>query len=207
MTASINEHGALEMRFPRPDRPVSENEARSLHWAALRRRLDPWREATRAEWLNAREMRDQVRGKAAQVEMQLPFSRGGRRDPSNYIGTVVKAVVDQLVFHGCWPDDTPQWVRILEPRIVIGEIAVIRIAPTYNKTHVGSRAVIRKIEAGNDARCIHCQEYLRFSALPGRRKQMQIICNVYVDDKWDHVEHYHPGCYEAAGIPYGEAHP
>ena len=34
------------------------------------------------------------------------------------------------------------------------------------------------------------------------RKQ-QIICNVYVDGRWNRVEHYHIECYEEAGAPHG----
>jgi hypothetical protein len=33
----------------------------------------------------------------------------------------------------------------------------------------------------------------------------QVIANVYVDGVWNRVEHYHAGCYEQAGEPYGRA--
>jgi hypothetical protein len=65
-----------------------------------------------------------------------------------------------------------------------------------------SRAVLRPVEAGNDAVCEKCQEQLKFVA---RAKDRQIIANVYVNERWNRVEHYHEGCYLAAGQPYGPA--
>jgi len=37
-----------------------------------------------------------------------------------------------------------------------------------------------------------------------RLRLQQVICNVYVKNVWDRVEHYHADCYQAAGSPYGE---
>lgn len=68
-------------------------------------------------------------------------------------------------------------------------------------TALGSRAVLRTIEAGSSAMCITCDEQVKFKA---KTKMHQVICNVYVDGKWDRVEHYHLECYEQAGRPYGE---
>jgi len=64
-----------------------------------------------------------------------------------------------------------------------------------------SRAVLRTIEAGSSAICVTCDEQVKFKA---KTKAHQVICNVYVDGKWDRVEHYHSECYETAGAPYGE---
>jgi len=64
-----------------------------------------------------------------------------------------------------------------------------------------SRAVLRTIEAGSSAICVMCDEQVKFKA---KSKAQQVICNVYVDGRWDRVEHYHLECYEAAGRPYGE---
>ena len=47
-----------------------------------------------------------------------------------------------------------------------------------------------------------CDELIKFRA---RIRDEQVICNVYKDDKWDRVEHYHPECYQEAELPYGEA--
>ncbi|MYD32418.1 MAG: hypothetical protein F4111_15740 [Acidimicrobiales bacterium] len=64
-----------------------------------------------------------------------------------------------------------------------------------------SRAVSRSVDAGNSAYCAVCDELIKFRA---RVRAEQIICNVYVKNRWDRVEHYHPECYEQAGSPYGE---
>jgi len=64
-----------------------------------------------------------------------------------------------------------------------------------------SRAVLRTIEAGSSAICQTCDEQVKFSA---KAKAHQVICNVYVEGRWDRVEHYHLECYETAAQPYGE---
>ena len=65
-----------------------------------------------------------------------------------------------------------------------------------------SRAVTRLIEAGSTVDCTQCGERVKFQA---RIKASQVICNVYVDGRWDRVEHYHEACYGDAGEPYGTA--
>lgn len=65
-----------------------------------------------------------------------------------------------------------------------------------------TRAVVRYIEPGNSASCMTCELPVQFRA---RIKLQQVICNVYVDGRWDRVEHYHRDCYEAAGEVYGHA--
>jgi hypothetical protein len=64
-----------------------------------------------------------------------------------------------------------------------------------------SRAVVRFIEPGNDAVCERCGEQVKFVA---KSKGRQIIANVYVDGRWDRVEHYHDHCYQESGEPYGQ---
>ena len=63
-----------------------------------------------------------------------------------------------------------------------------------------SRAVLRTIEAGSSAICVTCDQQVKFKA---KVKSHQVVCNVYVDGKWDRVEHYHLECYETASQPYG----
>jgi len=65
-----------------------------------------------------------------------------------------------------------------------------------------SRAVVRTIEPGNSAICPVCDQQVKFQA---RSQAKQVICNVYEDDKWQRVEHYHTACYEDAKDPYGPA--
>jgi hypothetical protein len=65
-----------------------------------------------------------------------------------------------------------------------------------------SRAVTRLVEPGNWAECALCEEVIKFRA---RERRTHVICNVYVDNSWDRVEHFHSDCYKAADEPYGEA--
>ncbi|MCB0994835.1 MAG: hypothetical protein KDB21_07075 [Acidimicrobiales bacterium] len=64
-----------------------------------------------------------------------------------------------------------------------------------------SRAVRRLVEPGNWAECSCCEKAIKFRA---RERLQQVICNVYIDGKWDRVEHFHDECYDEAGAPYGE---
>ena len=71
-----------------------------------------------------------------------------------------------------------------------------------SKSNWHSRAVLRPIEAGSDTYCTVCGERVKFQA---KLKMQQVICNVYVKGNWDRVEHFHAGCYDTAGHPYGHA--
>jgi hypothetical protein len=71
---------------------------------------------------------------------------------------------------------------------------VMRVAPV-------SRAVVRRIEPGNMAVCVHCALPVKFAA---KLHKLQVIANVYVDGRWDRVEHFHEECYDEATTPYGE---
>jgi Holliday junction resolvase RusA-like endonuclease len=197
------------MRFPRPDRPMSENEARrSNHWE-ISRRLDPWKAAVGVAWSQARGHREHIVDVPCFVQMELPFSRAGRRDPSNYVGTVVKASIDMLVHLHVWPDDTPEWVTVLEPLVLVGELAAVHLIPRELRA---SRAVRRRIDPGNEVLCTRCHLLgvpvsecrLKFTA---KNKKWQVIANVYQAGQWLRVEHFHPACYEALGEPYGPADP
>ncbi len=70
------------------------------------------------------------------------------------------------------------------------------------KTQFMSRAVVRPVEAGSSANCAACGKLVKFSA---KTKLQQVIANVYIDQVWDRVEHYHADCYEEVGRPYGSA--
>lgn len=70
------------------------------------------------------------------------------------------------------------------------------------KSQWQSRAVIRTIEAGSSTECAACGERVKFQA---KIRKQQVICNVYVDNRWDRVEHYHLECYLESGEPYGSA--
>jgi crossover junction endodeoxyribonuclease RusA len=59
-----------------------------------------------------------IQGRPCALRFVLPFQVGRRRDPSNYVDSVVKWMVDGLVRAGVWPDDNPEYVEVLEPRLV-----------------------------------------------------------------------------------------
>lgn len=65
-----------------------------------------------------------------------------------------------------------------------------------------SRAVTRPIEAGSSVVCATCGQPVKFSA---KIRMWQVIANIYINGRWDRVEHYHAECYEGAGRPYGSA--
>ncbi|MGB6060038.1 MAG: hypothetical protein WBF71_17410 [Microthrixaceae bacterium] len=63
-----------------------------------------------------------------------------------------------------------------------------------------SRAVLRDVEPGSTVECQLCLERIKFQA---KVRPKKVICNVYVDDRWDRVEHFHAPCYEVADEPHG----
>lgn len=131
----------VDLSFTAPTEPLSQNQAIGAHWGAVKRSLEPWGTAA---WAAARNWRIRARrGPHAghqhpiTVQVVIPFRVGRRRDPHNYTSTVVKAVVDGLVRAQIIPDDTPNWVTVLDPLLVIQKdpaplTATIRIRPREN---------------------------------------------------------------------------
>lgn len=113
--------------FPPPVRPWSTNDR--VHWAQRAELTRLWRNAARlyARVQHSERCADKAgRPVPSYVEVTVPFTRKGRRDPHNYTGTVVKAIVDGLVDAHLWPDDTPEWVTVKEPKLVAGkEVKVV----------------------------------------------------------------------------------
>ncbi len=73
---------------------------------------------------------------------------------------------------------------------------------TISTAALASRAAQRRVEAGSSVFCVTCDEQIKFAA---KQNRQQVIANVYVDGRWDRVEHFHKECYDAAGSPYGKA--
>lgn len=61
------------------------------------------------------------------VTIAIPFDKKRRRDPHNYCGTVLKAIIDGLVLAKAWPDDTPEYVGHREPKLYVGMACWVRI--------------------------------------------------------------------------------
>ncbi len=75
------------------------------------------------------------------------------------------------------------------------------MALTTTEAGPGSRAVRRRIEPGTLSLCSKCEERVKFVA---REQGQQVIANIYVDGRWDRVEHFHDACYTELAKPYGE---
>ena len=108
----------LVLTFQAPNRPLSINESSRMHWAERRRRLRPWHDAALAAYKHADQSdKDTLVGRRVRVHLTIPFERAGRRDPHNYSSTVLKTVVDAFITAGMAPDDTPEFVETLEPKL------------------------------------------------------------------------------------------
>lgn len=128
---------SVDLTFTAPTTPLSINKAKGRHWAANDRLLKPWKDVAWA--LGRNYTRAQRLAQAVPipitVQVVLPFRTANRRDPHNYTGTVVKAVVDGLKEAGLVPDDTDAWVTVLDPEFVIVKdkseplTATIRVRP------------------------------------------------------------------------------
>lgn len=120
----------LELTFIAPNRPLSENESRSMHWAKRYRRLGPWGTLTilAVKEIDKETLKKYV-NKRLEVEVTLPFTRNARRDPHNYVGTNVKTIVDALVYGELVPDDVTEYIKVLEPKLVVdkNETVIIKI--------------------------------------------------------------------------------
>lgn len=111
-----------DLKFKAPARAVSINETNGLHWSRKNRLVDPWKEAGR--WYAVAARLKNVGPMV--VTVTIPFTTGRRRDPHNYTGTVVKALIDGMVRAGVWPDDNPEFVTVAEPILTVDRsLAVI----------------------------------------------------------------------------------
>lgn len=104
--------------FPAPGPVWSTNEDRRLFWAVRAERIKLWHDA--AFWIAKQQgwNHPSQNNRPSTVRMTFTFPTARRRDSSNLVGTVVKASVDGLVAAGVFPDDTSEWVEVLEPRIL-----------------------------------------------------------------------------------------
>lgn len=121
----------LVLTFVRPGPLLSENTARGAHWARVRADLKPWHDAAWAATRNATVTRrsgwDWSRPVPVTVQVVLPFKATRARDPHNYTGTVVKAIVDGIKDAGLVPDDTADWVTVLDSRLIVSPSPVVTV--------------------------------------------------------------------------------
>jgi hypothetical protein len=92
--------------FPRPTKALLSMNDRH-HWQRRRTDVKAWRTAA---YFAARSW-----GRPpATVCVTLDVPTRAKRDPANYFATV-KPIVDGFVDAGLWPDDTPEYVTVIEP--------------------------------------------------------------------------------------------
>ncbi len=112
--------------FPRPTEALLSMNDRK-HWRAHALDVRYWRGgASCAAWRRdncERPPATYMNPAMVCVTLDVPDKR--RRDPANFF-PCVKAIVDGLVDAGWWPDDTPEWVTVVEPvlRVVKGPLMV-----------------------------------------------------------------------------------
>ncbi len=103
----------IVIRFEQPAELMNMNHR--LHWSKQRRQARAWRGVT---CLAARQQLASFPMPLwpATVTVVVPVHDRRRRDPAN-LAPVAKHCVDGLVDAGVWPDDTPDWVTVTEPRL------------------------------------------------------------------------------------------
>jgi Holliday junction resolvase RusA-like endonuclease len=118
----------IKVEFPPPDKPWSTNSDRSLHHYERAAAIAVWKGRASLAWTsycNGLGL-DRHMGPAL-VRVHIPFPVDRRRDPHNYCGTVVKAIVDGLVNAGAWDDDTPEFVEHISPILYKGDMVIIEL--------------------------------------------------------------------------------
>jgi crossover junction endodeoxyribonuclease RusA len=121
---------SLSIEFEPPERCLTMNQR--LHWAQKSKISRLWRDAAEHAGSEALAVAAFDHGYTLEpslVTVYLPVKGNRRRDPHNYFPTV-KPIVDGLVDAGLWPDDTPEWVRCIEPTLVVGaELVTVVLEP------------------------------------------------------------------------------
>lgn len=113
-----NDAGAVVITLPRPPTPLlTMNRAIGMHWRVYEDRMGPWRDEV--AWV-AKAHRDAIRAMALPVTIgtTLRVAVMRRADPSNF-SLHTKSMVDGLVHAGCLDDDSPAYVRTLEPVLLV----------------------------------------------------------------------------------------
>lgn len=112
--------------FPQPAKVPSENQARRIGFGgragaiAFHHQLRQWKVLAWTAWKNQRSGPvGAVLGSPCQVRVVIQFRTNHKRDPHNYVGTVVKSIIDGLVLANVWPDDNSMWVEVLEPQCLV----------------------------------------------------------------------------------------
>ncbi len=121
------------LEFPAP-KAWSTNKDRTMHHIDRWRHVQAWKEAVAVcVWELGRHKQaiiGRVGGGPSTVHVTIPFVTNRRRDSHNYVGTVVKAIVDGLVQQGFWPDDTPEYVTVIDPTLIVDKSMMCTVTIT-----------------------------------------------------------------------------
>lgn len=119
--------------FNQPSKPLSLNQAYSMHWSKRRKYFQDWELVLKMAYSTLIE-REAIPQVAMDLEFTFTFAKNTRRDPHNYIATV-KKLIDVLVKEGLVPDDTAEWISVKEPILRIDEdnLCLIKITKRKNK--------------------------------------------------------------------------
>lgn len=120
----------IRIEYEPPDKPWSTNQDRNLAPYKRAEQIATWKERAILAWAqfcNSNGL-DRHMGPAL-VRIHIPFKMDRIRDPHNYCGTVVKAIVDGLVIAGAWEDDTPEFVEHISPILYKGDMVIIELHP------------------------------------------------------------------------------
>lgn len=108
------------IRFESPAEVMTLN--KRYHWAVKMQLTAAWRHAAEIHARNAK-LKD-VGPSIVKVTFNVTTNR--RRDGHNYIATV-KPIIDGMVAAGVWPDDTGEWVAVVDPEFnVVGTKSAVK---------------------------------------------------------------------------------
>lgn len=127
----------IEFEFAPPTKPWSTNEDRQLNRYARAERIALWKGVTQLEWVSQANRAGRPKAvvpSGSLVRVDVPFTTHRRRDPHNYCGTVLKAVIDGMVLAGAWPDDTHEYLEHLAPTLYVSKHGpvVVKVFPRRN---------------------------------------------------------------------------
>ncbi len=127
--------------FEPPGKPWSTNKDRTFNRYERYELILAWHTAASLAWTSYCNRKKIGRGlESSLIRIEIPFNVKRRRDPHNYCGTVVKAIIDGFVRAGAWEDDTPEYVEHLPPLLHQGKLVTVRI--------YGARKVLIPCEHG-----------------------------------------------------------
>lgn len=100
--------------FDAPTKVYGSNEVNNWRWPMMTKVRGQWHAAV-AEACKGSALKELP---PSAVRLRIVVSSERKRDPSNYVGTVTKWIVDEIVRAGVWPDDDPRYLTIMSPVFV-----------------------------------------------------------------------------------------